>query len=226
MHFNDNDDILEGDEMLRGIGGGPAKKRTPRPIKPPGVYVNGKATSKTERSLIDQKSSSFSNPPPPPPVRDSVSNHKEQHQESLKMDPDHFEEFQEMNSHGTSQDFRAYADYSVNIREKLEMDMNAVLDMLDQASGTANKLSSESKKPVVQGNSIADNLNDKELLSLVENRNQEVENQLTAVWDQLLLKDEANKKLSSSLEQCQKELLDSQNKAAQEISQSSAKLNM
>lgn len=229
-----SDDILEGDGMsLKGISGGPSKKRTPRPIKPPGVYVNGKATSKSERAMMDQKStssSSFSDPvaaPQPPAVRTETSSIKK-HNESLKMSAEQLEAFEEMISNGSSQEFRAYSDYSLNIREKLELDLNAVLDMLDQASGDMNNLSQESKNTPHTRNTRDDNdgLSDRDLLSLLEDRNQVVENQLTAVWDELLVKEEATKQLSLSLDAVQKDLIDSQNKAAQEISQNTAKINM
>lgn len=223
-----NDDILEGDGMsLKGISGGspsvPKKKGTLRNIKPPGVYVNGKATSKSERSLMDKKSSSssFSDdpPPPPPPV---IS---ETHNESLKIDPTQFEEFEEIMSNGSSQEFRAYSDYSINIREKLELDLNAVLDMLEQSSGEVNTLSTSTHTDK-NNNDRLDNLSDGELLKLVEDRNLEVENQLTAVWDELMIKDEASKQMNLSLEKANNDLMESQKKATQEISQNNAKLNM
>lgn len=233
-----NDEILEGDGMsLKGISSNssvPKKKGTIRNIKPPGVYVNGKATSKSERSLMDKtpSSSSFSDAPPPPPVvhkpsiktSNSDSNQYGNHNESLKMDPEQFKEFEEIISNGSSQEFRAYSDYSINIREQLEMEFNDVLAMLEQSSSEVNKLTDQSIKNTNHKNVIQDD--DASLLSLVEDRNLEVENQLTSVWDELMIKDEIEKQLTASLDKVNKELIASQKKATQQITQNNAKLDM
>ena len=199
---------------LKGIGGGNAggpKKstRTPRPIKPPGVYVNGKAVAKAVR----QGTVAPATAPPPPPQ-----------QASLGIEPDALEEFKALAAAGGSPQYAEYLDFSVATRRGLEQELDTVLNALDAASRRQADLHARSADPqsIAGGNGYNENdatkdSGDQELLALLEARNADLETQLTQVWDELLVMDEGQKRLSRGVDDAERGALAAQDRAAKEI---------
>ena len=214
------EDFLAGG--LKGIGGGNAggpKKstRTPRTIKPPGVYVNGKAVAKAVR-----QGTAAPAPPLPPP----------QQQASLGIEPDALEEFKALAAAGGSPQYAEYLDFSVATRRGLEQELDTVLNALDAANRrqadlharSANSQSNASGDGYSENDAARGN-GDQELLTLLEARNADLETQLTQVWDELLVMDEGQKRLSRGVDDAERGALAAQDRASKEIAKLRSELS-
>jgi hypothetical protein len=206
-----------------GVAGGPKKAaRTPRPIKPPGVYVNGKAVAKAAR-----QGPAAAAPPP---------------RASLTIEPDALAEFQALAAAGGGGSrYAAYLDFSVAARRLLEQEVDAVVGALDAANRKQADLHARSAdswsaangsgylddddEPTGGGGASSGAGSDRELLALLEARNADLEGQLTHVWDELLVKDEGQKRLSRGVEDAERGALAAQDRASKEIAKLRSELN-
>jgi hypothetical protein len=206
------DDFLGDDSTLKGVSGGKANKsRTPRPIKPPGVYVNGKATSKASKT-----DSATDDAPVPIQPRREVG--------SMEIEKSKLELYRQQASDG-SETFQAYLSFSMGARSQLEMDIASAFELLDTAATRFSKICDEHVD--VQNHPSDDDEEDggHDLLALLEERNESLESQLTSVWDELLLKDESYKRLSKMFDDFQHETIAAHDKAAKEIARANKELS-
>ena len=237
MH-DGTDDFLADDGMrgIKGIasgGGAKAKGRTPRPIKPPGVYVNGKATAKAVRQTMKTEE-----PPPVPPERlealaassAAAAASSSAAAVSLQMDDDALEEYRELAEGGSSQ-YSSYLNFSLEARLKLEGDVSEVLGLLETAAGRAGEISSaasstsggwdKSSRPAAAQDLAAA---DDELLALLEERNADLEGQLTGAWDEVMVKDEGLRRAARALDDAQQRAAAAADRAATELAKANAEI--
>ena len=236
MH-DGTDDFLADDGMrgIKGIasgGGAKAKGRTPRPIKPPGVYVNGKATAKAVRQTMKPEE-----PPPVPPERlealaassaAAAASSSAAAAVSLQMDDDALEEYRELAEGGSSQ-YSSYLNFSLEARLKLEGDVSEVLGLLETAAGRAGEISSaassggwdKSSRPAAAQDLAAA---DDELLALLEERNADLEGQLTGAWDEVMVKDEGLRRAARALDDAQQRAAAAADRAAKELAKANAEI--
>jgi hypothetical protein len=123
---------------------------------------------------------------------------------SLHVDSSALDEFKALAEKG-SDGFRDYLDFSVQARAKLENDVLSVLHLLEEANKCASELESECVQGTSAHHEREDVGGDGDLIKALEARNIELEEQLTEVWDELIIKDENLKKTQRQLDDAQKD---------------------
>ena len=135
---------------------------------------------------------------------------------------DHLRELAE----GCSAGFLSYLDFTVESRLALEAEVDEVMALLDRAKTASSDLAKQgggaSSVAAVTAADEAAKAGDRELLRLLEARNEELEGQLTVAWDELLASQGRQEALASELTAGRRALADERRRAAAEVSEARA----